>query len=104
VLLARAIVHDPPILVLDEPLSAVDPAGRAEIAEFIGELSRTKLVLVSIHDPMLLLKYTKRVLLINKKFYVVGPPSEVLRLEVVSKVYAGAAMHVKDHVHISDMP
>ncbi len=104
VLLARAIVHDPPVLILDEPLSAVDPSGRAEIASFIGSLADEKLVLVSTHDPMLLLRHTRTVILVNKRFYAVGSPDEVLKLEVLSRVYAGAAIQVREHVHISDMP
>jgi len=102
VLIARAIVHDPPILVLDEPLSAVDPAGKYEIAKLIGELSYRKLVIVTSHDPMLLLPYTKLVMLLNKEFYLIGTPEEVLTLDNVRKVYGEAAIYVRDHVHISD--
>ncbi|HDI01923.1 MAG TPA: ATP-binding cassette domain-containing protein, partial [Candidatus Bathyarchaeota archaeon] len=49
VLIARALVHDPPILVMDEPLSAVDPQGRVELARYIGSLASSKLVIVTSH-------------------------------------------------------
>ena len=48
--LAQALVHDPDLVVLDEPLTGVDPVGRAEITETIRALGRDgKTVLVSSH-------------------------------------------------------
>ena len=102
VLIARAIVHDPPILIMDEPLGAVDPVGRVQLADFIGALAKEKLVIVSSHDPMLLLEHTDTVVLMNRRFYIVGPPSEVLRIENLREVYGRAAVLIGDHVHISD--
>ena len=102
VLIARAIVHDPPILIMDEPLAAVDPVGRVQLADFIGALAEEKLVIVSSHDPMLLLERTDTVVLMNRRFYVVGPPSDVLRMENLKEVYGEAAVIVRGYVHISD--
>jgi ABC-2 type transport system ATP-binding protein len=48
--LAQAIAHDPELLVLDEPLTGLDPAGRREIIDWIrGFGARGKTVLVSSH-------------------------------------------------------
>ncbi|MEX0712144.1 MAG: ABC transporter ATP-binding protein [Pirellulales bacterium] len=48
--LAQALVHDPEFLVLDEPLSGLDPIGRHEIIELVRSLgSQGKSVLVSSH-------------------------------------------------------
>ncbi|OYT53987.1 MAG: ABC transporter [Desulfurococcales archaeon ex4484_217_2] len=102
VLIARAIVHDPQILIMDEPLSAVDPVGKAELANLIASLAKRKLVIVTSHDPMLLLKHTDLVLLLNRKFYIVGRPEEVLTLENTRKVYGESAIMVYQHIHISD--
>ncbi len=102
VLIARALIHDPDILVMDEPLSAVDPAGRAELAKLIGELAREKLVVVTSHDPMLLLKYTSMVVLLNRRLYMYGRPEEILTLENTRKIYGEAAIPVREHIHISD--
>ncbi len=102
VLIARALIHNPEILVMDEPLASVDPVGKAELAELIGGLSQNKLVIVSSHDPMLLLKYTKTVILMNREIYIIGKPDEVLTLENTRRIYGAAAIPVKEHIHISD--
>jgi len=102
VLIARAIVHDPQILIMDEPLSAVDPVGKAGLANLIATLAKKKLVIVTSHDPMLLLKHTDLVLLLNRGFYVVGKPEYVLTLENTRRVYGESAIMVYQHIHISD--
>lgn len=48
--LARVLVHDPPVLLLDEPASGLDPRARIEIREVLKELQRMgKTILVSSH-------------------------------------------------------
>ncbi|RLF15147.1 MAG: metal ABC transporter ATP-binding protein [Thermoprotei archaeon] len=102
VLIARALVHNPPILLMDEPLSSIDPIGKVELAELIGKIAKYRLVVVATHDPTLLLPYTKEVLLLNRQFYMMGTPDEVLKLESLRIIYGDAAIHLSEHVHISD--
>ena len=47
--LAQALVHRPKILLLDEPVSALDPAGRKEVLELIDDLRQQATVLLSTH-------------------------------------------------------
>ena len=48
--LARALLHDPPVLVMDEPAAGLDPRGRVELRELLRVLSgRGKALLISSH-------------------------------------------------------
>ncbi|CAN5884449.1 ABC transporter ATP-binding protein [soil metagenome] len=47
--LAACLVGDPDLLVLDEPSSALDPAGRRQVLDLIGEVGRTRTVMLSTH-------------------------------------------------------
>lgn len=47
--IAACLIGDPDLLILDEPSSALDPAGRREILDLIGRLATSKTVLVSTH-------------------------------------------------------
>jgi ABC-2 type transport system ATP-binding protein len=47
--LASALVGDPEVLLLDEPSSALDPAGRREVLDLVGRVAHSKTVLLSTH-------------------------------------------------------
>lgn len=47
--LAQALVHQPPVLLLDEPVSALDPAGRKEVLDLIETLRGNTTILLSTH-------------------------------------------------------
>ena len=60
--LAQALVHDPELLILDEPLSGIDPIGRQESVALFRELARRgKCLLVSSHELEELEKLTDHV-------------------------------------------
>ncbi len=64
--LAQAVVHDPELLVLDEPLSGMDPLGRRKTIRLIKEWSRAgKTVIVSSHILHEIEAMTSNILLIN---------------------------------------
>src|SRR5208282_113395 len=47
--LAQALIHDPQVLILDEPTDGLDPNQKHEVRSLINELSKDKLVVVSTH-------------------------------------------------------
>ena len=49
VALAAALIHDPPVLILDEPTTGLDPAQVAQLRALIEELARDRTVLLSSH-------------------------------------------------------
>ncbi|MEB3806465.1 MAG: metal ABC transporter ATP-binding protein [Desulfurococcales archaeon] len=102
VFIARTLLHEPEILLLDEPLAPVDPSGKAEIAKLLADLARDKLVIVTSHDPILLMEHTRTLILLNRRIHGIGAPSEIFRQEVLARVYGGAVVEVGRHIHIVD--
>ncbi len=47
---AAALIHDPQVLVLDEPMSNLDDAGRAMVFSVIGEFRKDKIVVIATND------------------------------------------------------
>jgi ABC-2 type transport system ATP-binding protein len=66
--LARAMVHDPEVLVLDEPTAGVDPTGQIEIREIMLEMiqKKGKTILLSSHNLDEVQRICSRIALINK--------------------------------------
>jgi ABC-2 type transport system ATP-binding protein len=64
--LAQAIVHEPPVLVLDEPTSSLDPKQRVEVRDLIVALRGEHTVLLSTHILPEVSQVTDRVVIINR--------------------------------------
>jgi ABC-2 type transport system ATP-binding protein len=47
--LAQALIHDPPVLILDEPTDGLDPNQKFEVRALINEMSREKIIVISTH-------------------------------------------------------
>lgn len=47
--LAQAIMHDPPILILDEPTDGLDPNQKYEVRQLIGQMASDKIIIISTH-------------------------------------------------------
>ncbi|HUK02194.1 MAG TPA: ABC transporter ATP-binding protein [Steroidobacteraceae bacterium] len=47
--LASAIIHDPPVLILDEPTDGLDPNQKHEVRTLINEMAREKIIVISTH-------------------------------------------------------
>lgn len=79
VLLARALLRDPGLLVLDEPTQGVDLAGQEELFALITGIrdERGCGVLMVSHDLHLVMSSTDRVVCLNRKICCTGPPLAV---------------------------
>ncbi len=64
--LAAALLHDPEVLILDEPTTGLDPNQLADIRNLIKEIGKTKTVLLSTHIMQEVEAMCDRVIIINK--------------------------------------
>ncbi len=75
---AQAILHDPPVLVLDEPTDGLDPNQKHEMRELIKEMGREKAIIVSTHILEEVEAICSRVLIIDQgKLVFNGTPDQL---------------------------
>ena len=77
--LAQAMIHDPEILILDEPTTGLDPNQIVEIRELIKKLGSSKTVILSTHILPEVEATCDRILIINKGKIVADGTAEALR-------------------------
>ena len=108
VLLARALMRLPNLLILDEPVQGVDYAGEAELYRLIGGIVERRGcgVLMASHDLHVVMAATDRVVCLNRHVCCTGAPQEVVGHEEFRRLFgpeaaAAAAVyrHTHDHVH-----
>jgi ABC-type Mn2+/Zn2+ transport system ATPase subunit len=89
VLVARALVQDAPVLLLDEPFSGVDqPSGELLEQLFADLAAEGRGLLVATHD-LEQARAFDRVLCLNRRQIAFGPPEEALTREVLEQTYGG---------------
>ena len=77
--LAAALIHDPQLLILDEPTTGLDPNQLVEIRKLIRQLGKDKTVLLSTHILQEVDALCDRVIIINKGEIVLDQALEELR-------------------------
>ena len=108
VLIARALVQDARVLLLDEPLSGVDAPSAARIESVLRELrDEGRALLVATHDVEQARRF-ERVLCLHRRQIAFGAPAEVLTAPVLQETYGDelvvleggrAAVNVGHHHH-----
>jgi ABC-type Mn2+/Zn2+ transport system ATPase subunit len=89
VLVARALVQDAPVLLLDEPFSGVDQTSAELLERLLGDLAREgRALLVATHDLEQARRFD-RVLCLNRRQIAFGPPEETLTRPVLETTYGG---------------
>ncbi|MET3804227.1 iron complex transport system ATP-binding protein [Nakamurella sp. UYEF19] len=99
VLLARALAQDAPILLLDEPTTALDVGHQQQVLELIETLRRERhlAVISTMHDLTLAGQYADRLMLLNHGLIVAqGTAEEVLTEATVARFYGARVRIVLD--------
>jgi zinc transport system ATP-binding protein len=72
VFIARALVTDPDILLLDEPTASIDTRGQNEFYALLKELNHKITIIVVSHDLMVISRYVKSVACVNQRLHYHG--------------------------------
>jgi zinc transport system ATP-binding protein len=104
VMLARALLRSPELLVLDEPVQSVDYMGESELYKLIANLrtSHGCGVLMVSHDLHVVMASTDRVLCLNQHICCEGQPEDVSRHPEYLRLFgldSGSALAVYSHNH-----
>src|SRR3954467_15950103 len=75
----RALVHAPPILILDEPTADLDPNEKAEVIRYIKEIGKERTVLLSTHNLAEVESACARAIIVSKGRIVADGPLDEIR-------------------------
>ena len=98
-LLAQALISDPLLLLLDEPLASLDIAHAQEVITLVARVCRSRkiTVLLVTHDVNPLLSHIDKVLYLANGRSALGRPEEVITSEVLSRLYGSRVDVVSAH-------
>jgi manganese/zinc/iron transport system ATP- binding protein len=100
VFLARALVQEADIFLMDEPFAGVDAATERAIVELLRDLrERGKTVLVVHHDLQTVAHYFDQIIMLNMRVVAHGPIADVFTSENLSKTYGGKLTLLSEAAH-----
>lgn len=98
--IASAIVHNPEILILDEPTNGLDPNQIVEIRELIRELGKEKTVVLSTHILSEAELACDRVIIINKGEVIADSPTKDIALGKDKNIFISLVIRTKENNEI----
>lgn len=101
VLLARAMVNDPELLILDEPTAALDPETRERFYSMIADINRRRgvTVLLVTHDSGAIGKFASKMLYLDKRILFYGSFEEFCHSSEMSSLFGEHSQHLMCHRH-----
>jgi len=102
--LAAAILHDPKVLILDEPVSGLDPNQIVEIRNLIKELGREKMVIMSSHILQEIAVTVDRIVIINQGQIVADGTSNELMASLQGQTQLNLEVKYATDENVSAVP
>jgi len=90
VAIARALLYDPPILILDEPTASMDPASENRLLKRLHAICQDKTAILITHKGSMLALVDKLILIDHGRIVAFGPKDEVIR-KLQAREYGTAA-------------
>ena len=89
VFIARALAQQPQVLLLDEPTTGLDITTQHNVLELIEHLHQELglTVLLVTHDINMIRSRVDRLILLKTRLYAAGPPTDVLKADILREVY-----------------
>ena len=88
VLLARAMAHNPELLLLDEPMAGLDATAQHQLLDLLDELrAKGATVVLSTHDLSCVSSRCDKAACLNRRLIAYGKPSEVLNAQVLGATF-----------------
>lgn len=101
VFLLRALIHDPKLLLLDEPVAALDPESREEFYRILNVLNserRTTILMVT-HDVGEIGNYAKKLLYLDRRVIFFGSFEEFCKSKEMTEYFGEFSQHIICHRH-----
>lgn len=104
VLLARTIINNPALLILDEPSTALDSSSRQSFFDLISSLNKTNgtTILLITHDIAEAGRYVNKFLILDKHIIFYGNKQDFCQSDRVTNYFGPYTQHLMDHLHTHD--
>lgn len=107
VFLARALVQEPDVLVLDEPTTGVDVRSSENIFHWLTLLNKEGMtILLTTHDLNMAAAHVPWVVCLNRRIVAQGPPQEIFTEAILSNAYEGDFIVIRqdDMIFVQQRP
>ena len=95
VLIARALVREPKLLLLDEPTASIDPEMQNYLYELLLNLRKRMAIIIVTHDIGAVSDYIDKIMCLNRRIFYFGP----MKLSELKRTYESSVELINHRMH-----